>query len=357
LRIAIVHPWLFANGGGERVIDALAEMYPKADIFTLVARSNSFSKILRGRNVNASFLSRFPRADRYYQYLMPFYPLAMSSVDLTGYDLILSSGGPATKGVVVRQDAKHIHYCHSPVRFLWDQYPVWHRRVPRPFRPVFAIAAHHNREWDFSSAQRVDHFVANSQYVGERIRTYYRRAFNVIYPPVDTTRGYISKNDDYYICVARLVPGKRIDLLIEACNKLKRKLLIVGSGPEKGRLRALAGTSAKLLGFVDDSELIALYAKARAFLFAAEEDFGIAAVEAQSYGLPVIAYGKGGVSETVVAESGQHGFRSGVLFRKQTASAVCDAIRQFESIEHQFDREQIRQHSRAFDTCVFKDKM
>jgi glycosyltransferase involved in cell wall biosynthesis len=359
MRIAIVHPWFITEGGGERVIDAIADVCPTADLFTLILDRSTLSPSLRHRNIQASFLSSIPMGGRFYQHLMPLYHLATTSFDLSGYDLVISSGGPATKGVIVGQGARHIHYCHSPVRFLWDQFPAWQKRLPAPLRPVFTLNAHHNREWDFNSAQRVDEFIANSNFVAQRIRTYYRRPSTIIYPPVDTSRGYVARErDDYFICVARLVPNKRIDLLIEACNSLRINLVIVGAGPERKSLEAAAGDTIRFLGRVGDTELSCLYAQARAFLFAAEEDFGIALVEAQSYGLPVIAYGGGGALETVI-DASLHPYEAptGVLYEEQTVECVCQAIDQFVALESHFDRQAIQNHARGFDTSIFLRRM
>jgi glycosyltransferase involved in cell wall biosynthesis len=354
MRVAIVHPWFITNGGGERVIDALAGIFPSADLFALIVDKRSLSSAMQGRKIQSSFLSRIPMAGRYYQHLMPLYPLATSSLDVTGYDLVISSGGPATKGVVVSQNAKHVHYCHSPVRFLWDQYPVWHRRLPKVAQPGFAMAAHQLREWDFNSAQRVDHFIANSAFIAKRIQTYYRRTSTVIHPPVDTSRGYLAANrGDYYLCVARLVPGKRIDLLVETCSRLAKRLIIVGEGPEKHRLESLAADCVKFVGRVSESQLSDLYARARAFLFSAEEDFGIAPVEAQAYGLPVIAYGKGGVLETVLSCDRYPDNPTGVLYFVQTFESLRHARSRFESMEYSFDHKYIQAHAQAFDTTVF----
>jgi glycosyltransferase involved in cell wall biosynthesis len=358
LRIAVVHPWFITEGGGERVIDAIADVCPTADFFTLILDRKTLSPALRSRNIQASFLSSIPKGGRFYQHLMPFYQLATATFDLSGYDLVISSGGPATKGVIVGQGARHLHYCHSPVRFLWDQFPVWQKRLPAPLRPVFALNAHHNREWDFNSAQRVDEFVANSNFVAQRIRTYYRRPSTIIYPPVDTSRGYVAReHEDYFICVARLVPNKRIDLIIEACNRLRINLAIVGAGPERKTLEAAAGDTIRFLGRLDDAALSSWYAHARGFLFAAEEDFGIALVEAQSYGLPVIAYGRGGARETVI-DARLHPFEAptGVLYEEQTAESICQAIDQFAALETDFDRQAIRHHAGGFDTSIFSRK-
>ena len=359
IRTAIVHPWLIGNGGGERVISTIAEICPTADLFTLILDRETLSPALRRRNIHASFLSRVPQAGRFYQHLMPLYHMATTVFDLSGYDLVISSGGPATKGVIVDQGARHIHYCHSPVRFLWDQFPTWHRRLPPALRPIFTLAAHRSREWDFNSAQRVDEFIANSRFVAQRIHTYYRRPSTVIYPPVDTSRGFIARErGDYFICVARLVPNKRIDLLIRACSMLQVNLVIVGAGPERKALEAVAGDTIRFLGRVDDAALSALYARARAFLFAAEEDFGIALVEAQAFGVPVISYGKGGALETVV-DSGFHprATPTGVLYREQTLESICHAIYSFIAIEKYFDRRAIQHHAKRFDTNVFVKKM
>jgi glycosyltransferase involved in cell wall biosynthesis len=359
MRIAIVHPWFIGDGGGERVIEVIAEICPTADLFTLILDRDTLSPKLRHRNIRTSFLNGIPKAGRFYQHLMPLYPMATTTFDLSGYDLVISSGGPATKGVIVDQSARHIHYCHSPVRFLWDQFPAWHRRLPTALRHAFTLAAHRGREWDFNSAQRVDEFIANSAFVAQRIRTYYRQPSVVIYPPVDTSRGYIARErEDYLICVARLVPNKRVDLLIRACNRLRINLAIVGAGPERTALQAIAGDTIRFLGRADDAALPELYARARAFLFAAEEDFGIAAVEAQSYGLPVIAYGKGGILETVIdSRLPQSGTFTGVLYREQTVECVCDAICSFEAIEKRFDRRAIQHHAKKFDTSIFVRKM
>jgi glycosyltransferase involved in cell wall biosynthesis len=359
MRIAIIHPFFISNGGGERVIDALAGLYPSAHFFALIVDQKTLSPALKGRNIRSTFLSRIPGAARRYQQLMPLYPVAAADFDVAGYDLVISSGGPGTKGAVISQSAKHIHYCHSPVRFLWDQYPVWKKRLPSLIRPLFAIAAHYNREWDFTSAQRVDQFVANSNYVSERIHTYYRRESEVIYPPVDTSKGYISADrEPYYLCVSRLVPGKRIELLIDACNSMRRQLVIVGDGPERKTLASGATQYVRFTGRVDDAQLSTLYAKARAFLFASEEDFGIATVEAQSYGLPVISYGKGGSAETVIdADSNTVDTPTGVLFPDQNSDSVCEAIAKFEAIERDFSAINIQRHARQFDTAVFSSKM
>jgi glycosyltransferase involved in cell wall biosynthesis len=357
MRIAIVHPWFVMSGGGERVIDVLAEIYPQADFFVLMKSDRHLSKAMQGRRIQSTFLDRIPGAKRYYQHVMPLYPFAAQSLDVSGYDLIISSGGPAAKGVIVDQNAVHIHYCHTPVRFLWDQYSAWRKRLPWLVRPFFALGASYLREWDFNSAQRVDAFIANSNYVAQRIQTYYRRTSTTIYPPVDVSRGYVEPNrENYYLSVGRLVHGKRTELLIEACNRLKKRLLIAGSGPEDHRLKAAAGPTVEFLGKVDDTRLSSLFAQAKAFLFAADDDFGIAPVEAQAFGLPVIAYGKGGVLETVIGDDSGLS-PTGTFFYEQTADSLCKAILHFEENQGSFEPQHIRKHSESFSTEVFRRRM
>jgi glycosyltransferase involved in cell wall biosynthesis len=359
MRVAIVHPWFIENGGGERVVDALLQLYPGADVFALMANPRVVASFAREHTLQCSFLNRVPGARRFYQHMAPLYRLAIESLDLRDYDLVISSGGPASKGVILNQNAVHVHYCHSPVRFLWDQFETWRARLPLIARQMFTLSASRMRRWDYDTAQRVDRIAANSAYISDRILKYYGRQSTVIYPPVDTKRGWIEQNhDDYYLSVSRLVPGKRVDLLVEACNRLGRKLVIAGDGPEMARLRLMAGPTVELLGRVDESVLTTLYAKARAFVFAAEEDFGIAPVEAQSFGRPVIAYGKGGCLETVVpfCQEGRSP-ATGVLFPEQTIESVCEGISTFELAEHLFDAKAIQRHASRFDLGVFSHLM
>ncbi|MCT2399905.1 glycosyltransferase [Novosphingobium mangrovi (ex Huang et al. 2023)] len=348
LRIAIVHPFLISQGGGEKVIDALARMFPDAEFFALLLDRSSLSGQMQGRTIHTTALSRFPRLKRFYQHLSPLYDLAVRQFDLRGFDVVISSGGPGAKTIRVDPGCLHIHYCHSPVRYLWDQYEVWLKRLPVAMRPLFALSARRQRARDFAAAQRVDTFIANSNYIGARIRRYYQRDSITIYPPVVVDRPLSpAERGDYYLTVGRLVPGKRTDLLVEACNRLGRRLLVAGQGPEYEALKAAAGPTVEVLGRVDDAVLDDLYLNARAFLFAADEDFGIATVEAQSYGLPAIAYGHGGSLE--ILENGT----DSVLFAEQTVDAVAAAIRDFEAREAEFRADGIRRRAQRFSEEVF----
>jgi glycosyltransferase involved in cell wall biosynthesis len=290
---------------------------------------------------------------------MILYPIAIESLDLSAYDLVISSAGPATFGVNVAQDALHVCYCHSPERAWWDKYAQRQQQSRSRLRKlIYTARASYIRTWEFGAAQRVDYFIANSRYISRRVHKYFRRESTVIYPPVETSLGYISNTyDDYFLSVGRLMPAKRVDLLISACNKLRRRLLVVGTGREEKRLKALAGPTIEFLGFVPGSDLPKLYANCRAFLFAADEDFGIVPVEAQAFGRPVIAYGYGGSLETVRVADAAGRSDTGIFFSEQTIESVVDGIQRFETCEADFIPTEIQQHARQFDTSIFVDHM
>ncbi len=353
LRVAIVHPFLIGQGGGERVIDALARIFPQAELFTLILDEASLSPELRGRKIHSTFLDRFPSAARFYQHLSPFYDIAAARHRLDDFDLVISSGGPGVKTAKVPAHALHVHYCHSPVRYLWDQNAIWMKRLPAILRPAFSVSSRSQRRRDYAAAQTVNAFISNSDYIGRRIQRYYGRTSTTIYPPVAINRGPVGQEiGDYFLTVGRLVPGKRTELLIEACNELGRRLIVVGGGPELARLSQLAGPTVTMAGRVGDAELVELYRGARAFLFASNEDFGIATAEAQSYGLPAIAYGYGGSKE--ILETDELGVSSAVLFAEQSKSAVSEAILRFEKVETSFNREKISSLAERFSDENFE---
>lgn len=355
-RVAIVHPFLVQQGGGEKVVDALARLFPDAEIFTLMCDRSRLSDTLQNRQINVTKLDNFPGAARFYQFLSPFYDWATSQHDLSGFDLVISTGGPGAKTVSVPESTPHIHYCHSPVRFLWDQYETWMKRLPFVLRLLFALSVRYQRQRDYSAAQKVSLFISNSDYIGERIARYYGRSSKTVYPPValsETSPAIVP--EDYYLTVGRLVPNKRTELLIEACNRLGRRLMIVGDGPKLNELKAMAGPSVTMCGRVSDERLDALYRRARAFVFAADEDFGIATVEAQSYGLPVIAYGHGGTLE-IVKEMNNDGTGDGIFFSEQTPEGVIEGLRQFEDFDGGFDRSAIQKRAARFSEERFAEK-
>lgn len=359
MRIAIVHHWLVSEGGGERVVETLASMFPDADIFTLVASPEGIPQALRDRRITQSFLSRLPFSARIYRHLLPLYPLAVEQLDLSDYDVVISSDAGPMKGVIIAPEAIHICYCHSPMRYVWNKYRDYRNDLSGIAKYAFTLSAHYVRNWDFSAAQRVTYFLANSHNVAARINQYYSRESTVLYPPVDTSKGFISKSvGDHYLAVGRLVAYKKLDLIIAACNRLGRKLRVIGTGPEERNLRSIAGRTVEFLGQVDRETLWREYADCRALLFAAEEDFGMVPVEAQSCGRPVIAYGKGGALESIAQGDGSptSALSTGLFFQNQSVFALSSAILDFESRERQFHPPAIREWALQFDSTHFIER-
>lgn len=363
MKIALVHDWLTKMRGGERVMELLCELYPSADIFTLVKEEKNLSPTFRGRRIETSWLQRWPGASRYYRYYLPLLPLAAESFELSEYDLVISSSSAVVKGVMTRPDALHISYVHTPMRYIWDLAPRYFPRkkwVNRILAPPLLAAL---RTWDVSSAQRVDRFVANSNFVAERIRKYYRRSSTVIHPPIDTARfaGPVEQGERY-LMVSALVENKSVELAVEAFNELGRPLRIVGSGPLERRLRKKAASHIEFTGWISDEELRAEYLSCRAFVHTALEDFGIAPLEAAAAGKATIALGRGGVLDSVVpwpevglVEPGKA--PTGVFFHEERAQALGDAVRRFEKLEDRFDPGALRAHAELFDRKVAKRKL
>ena len=302
MRTAIVHYWLLGMRGGERVVEALCHLLPEADIFTLFYDPEKVSPLIRSRNVIASFLNPLRRG---YRSLLPLMPMALEHLDLRGYDLVVSSESGPAKGVILNSHTRHVCYCHTPMRYLWDLYPDYLHEwtESRIKRALMTPLTNYLRMWDFASAARVDEFVANSENVRQRIWKTYRRDATVIHPPVAVESFHWEPPEDYYLIVSELVAYKRVDTAVRAFAKNGRKLRIVGDGPEFKRLRAIAPPNVEFLGRVSDGRLRTLYARCRAFVMPGEEDFGIAAVEAVASGKPVIALGRGGVREIVAPEA------------------------------------------------------
>jgi len=359
LRVAIVHYWLVNRRGGERVVEAMARLFPKADLFALLVDPEKLSPILRDRPIYTSVVQKLPANRRWYRHLLPVYPLLLEQFDLSRYDLVLSSESGPAKGVLTGAHTCHVCYCHSPMRYLWDFYHGYRngRTMGKLSRMVFAFASHYLRVWDAASANRVDYFVANSRNVAARIRKHYRRDAIVIHPPVDVRSGYLSSRiDDYYLFVGQLVDYKRADLAIDACNRLGRQLRIVGDGEQYARLRRMAGPTVSFCGWLSDDALREQYAHCRALLFPGEEDFGIVPVEAMSFGRPVIAFGRGGATETVdgfYPEDPSAASSSGVFFREQTTESLMEAIRAFEKAQAEFSPFRIRQSVQDFGEECF----
>jgi glycosyltransferase involved in cell wall biosynthesis len=336
--------------GGEKVLEALCRLLPEADLFTLFYEPEEVSPLIRSRKVTASFLNPLRG---FHRSLLPLMPYALEHFDLRGYELVVSiESGPA-KGVLTSASTRHVCYCNTPMRYLWDLYPDYvHEWTPNPIkRLAMAWLSHHLRVWDYSTAARVDEFVANSENVRRRIRKVYRRESEVIHPPVPVESFYWKPPEDYYLAVAEFVPYKRLDIAVRACTESGRKLKLVGGGPEYGNLRKLAGGGVEFCGRVSDRELRELYARCRALVMPGEEDFGITCVEALASGKPLVALARGGVVEIA------GGAGSGVLYGESNAEALQQALARFEALEHTFRPADLQAASRKFDESVFASRM
>jgi glycosyltransferase involved in cell wall biosynthesis len=349
-RVAIAHDWLTVPGGSEQVLLELLQMFPRAEVFTSVYDPGPWPAQLKERPVHASFLDRIPGARRRYQLLLPLMNAAFRRFDLSRFDLVLSSSHACAKNVRVPRSALHVCYCHTPMRYAWDE-SFLRGEVPGPVRVLARPLLAWLRRQDVIGAAGVDAFVANSRHVAERIARHWGRSSTVVHPPVDVDRllGLERKPGDHYLVFGRVVPYKRVDLAVEACTWLDRHLVVAGSGRALPALRALAGPRVELRGSVDAGERDRLLSGARALLFPGEEDFGIVPVEAQAAGVPVIAYGVGGARETVI-DGG-----TGVLFEPQSADALVRAIERFEGLD--LDERTLRAHARGFDRERFRAEM
>lgn len=362
LRVAIVHYWFVGYTGGEQVVNALAEMFPQADLFALVAKRECLPPSLRSRKLRTSFLQKIPGSRRWHRHFLPLQPFALEQLDLSNYDLVISSESGPAKGIVTSSSTCHICYCHSPMRYIWDMYHPYRKGMGGLVGVIFSLTAHYVRLWDLATASRVDHFVANSEYVASRIRKHYRRDSSVIHPPVDVAAGYLSDRiDDYYLIVNRLIDYKRVDVAIEACKRLGRRLRVVGDGDQYKRLRQIAGPETEFVGHLSNRDLHEAYAHCRALIFPGEEDFGIIPVEAQSFGRPVIAYGRGGALETVIDLTHDEPLgpetSTGIFFAEQQPESLLEAMLTFESMESRFNPNLIRSSAQRFDVSQFKARM
>jgi len=347
-RVAIVHDWLISSRGGEKVLEAILELFPQAEIFTLFYDSNRVSEKIRRHPVHVSFLNRFPQAHRYYRHLLPLFPMAIERFDLTDFDLVISSSHCVAKGVIVGPQALHLCYCHTPMRYAWDRYrdyfpPGWKEGLVFPF-------IHYLRIWDVTSSARVDGFIANSSWVARRIEKYYRRSSEIIHPFVDLSAYPLSekKRESHYLAVSAFAPYKRLDLAIEACRKLDRKLRIVGEGQDSALLKRLAGDNVTFLGRLDSDGLRREYAEARALLFPGEEDFGITPLEAMASGTPVLAFGRGGTLDSILPGE------TGLFFPEQTVESLTQAMLKFEASEMHFSPARCRTRAESFGREAFQ---
>ena len=354
MKVAIVHYWLVNMRGGEKVIEALCEMFPQADVFTHVYKPSQISALINRHRVRTSFIGRLPWAERFYQSYLPLMPLALEQLDLRDYDLVISSESGPAKGVLVSPQTLHVCYCHAPMRYLWDMYHDYRATASWIRRLLMPPLTHYLRLWDLASAQRVDHFVANSRYVASRIEKYYRRPAEVIHPPVavgDFEPGQGA--GEFYLMVGQLTHYKRADLAVETFNQSGRPLIIIGEGEQYHSLRKVAASNIRMLGRQPFAVIREHYQRCKALIFPGIEDFGIVPVEAMASGRPVIALRQGGAQETVVENE------TGIFFEEQRTAALQAAIERFESVEARFVENVagIRAHAQRFEGAVFKNSL
>lgn len=358
LRIAVVHEWLVDYSGSERVLEQILNVFPQADLFSVVDfLTPDLRGFIRNKSTRTTFIQKLPWARRHYRQYLPLMPLAIEQLDLRGYDLVISSSHAVAKGVLTGPDQLHISYVHTPMRYAWDLQHEYlqQARLDRGLRGGLARwMLHRMRNWDAASAMRVDRFIANSDFIRRRIAKVYRRDADVIYPPVkiDTFTPGVMRGE-FYVSVSRLVPYKRVGLIVEAFGFLpSHRLLVIGDGPEMRRAKAVAGANVEFLGYTSGADVKDYMQRARALIFAAEEDFGIVPVEAQACGTPVIAFKKGGALETV------RGFGdpnpTGLFFDKQTPDAIADAIRVFEDVREKITPENCRRNAERFSSERFR---
>lgn len=354
-KVAIVHHWWLSNRGGEAVCAAIAEIFPNADFFFHVCDENVVRKALPQNfsgSINTTFISRLPGARRHYQKYLPLMPLALEQLDLGDYDLVISiESGPA-KGVITRPGALHICYCNSPMRYIWDMYHQYLSSAGRLTRTLFPFIAHRLRMWDRLSADRVDYFIANSEFVRSRIKKYYRRDAEVIFPPVNTREfSADGARDNFYLYLGQLVAYKRPDLAVEAFNQMGLPLVVIGEGELYGQLKSMANSNITIMGRQPFSIVRDFLQRCRGVIHPGLEDFGIVPVEAMAAGAPVIAYGGGGALETVVHN------KTGILFGEQGVKPIIEAVQQIEHGKVSFDPSLLHQHSTSFDKANFKQKL
>ena len=355
MKVALIHEWLTTYAGSDKVLKEMATIFPEADIFCLI---NFLSDKDKGnfheRSITPSFLQRVPFSKKYYTYMLPLMPIAIEQHDLSEYDVIISNCHAVAKGVITKQDQLHICYCYTPMRYAWDlQTQYLNGSGFGPIRKALArYFLHRIRVWDRGTSDGVDHFVACSKYIAGRIRKTYGRNSTVIYPnvdvdhysPVDVPR------EDFYVTASRMVPYKQMHLIVEAFTRMPdKKLIVIGDGPKYKYARSIATANIEVLGYQPNEVLLDHLRRCRAFIFASEEDFGIAPLEAQACGAPVIAFGRGGARETVIDGV------TGLHFHEQTTESIIDAVARFEEVGEGYDRQTIRAHAETFSTAVFRE--
>jgi len=370
MKIALIHDWLTGMRGGEKVLEVFCELFPDAHLYTLLHNKGSASDTIENMDIRTSFIQHLPLAERKYRYFLPLFPNAIEKFDFRGYDVVLSSSHCVAKGVITGPDTLNVCYCFTPMRYIWDMYDQYftEERSGAITRRAASLVRNYLRKWDVRSSRRVNKFIAISKYVAERIRKYYNREPDIIFPPVDCS--YFkssSSSEDFYLMVSPLAPNKRVDIGINAFNKLGLPLKVIGSGQEEGRLRRIANRNIELMGWQSDEIVRDHYAACKALIFPGIDDFGIVPLEAQASGKPVIAYGDGGALETIIpidndklkikSESGQSENATGIFFYEQTPESLSQAVLHFEDIKDSFNKQEIRKNAESFDRAIFKEKI
>jgi glycosyltransferase involved in cell wall biosynthesis len=349
MKVALVHDFLNQMGGAERVVLAFHEIFPDAPLYTSIYDPRRVDPAFQKMDIRTSFMQKLPLVKKHHQPFLPLYPFAMERLDLRGYDLVLSSSSAFGKGIITQPETLHICYCHTPMRWCWNYEEYIEReRLDRISRTILPFLMTWLRIWDQTSSMRVDHFIANSPAVAERIQKYYRRDAVVIPPPVEASRFAFdptTKAEEYFLILSRLMPYKRVDLAIEACNRLRLPLVIIGSGRDEQRLKRMAGPTIRFMGRLSDTQVLHYYAHCRAFILPGEEDFGITPLEAQASGKPVIAYGVGGVLASVIDGV------TGSFFYEQAVESLSEVLASFD--ERKYDPQIIRNHALEFDMPRF----
>ena len=358
MKTAIVHDWFVSYAGSERVVESLTNVWKDADVFVLFNLLNESDQkiVVKDKIPHTSFLNKFNLIKKHHRKFLPLFPYAIEQFDFSHYDLVISSSHAVAKGILTNSNQLHICYCHTPIRYAWDLMHQYLREanLTTGIKGVIAKSIlHYIRVWDSATANRPDFYIANSNYIAKRIHKIYKRESTVIYPPVDTDKFICESNkDSYYLTASRLVPYKRINLIAEAFTKMPdKKLLIIGDGPEEEKIKAVSGNNIEFLGYKSGEALVNYMQKAKAFVFAAEEDFGIMIVEALSCGTPVIAFSKGGASETVTDEE------NGILYPEQNAESIIEAVKRFELQMNKFDPHTISDSAKKFDRKIFEEKI
>lgn len=355
MKTAIMHEWFVNYAGSEKVVESLNNIYPTSDIFSIVDFLNKEDReiILNGKGVKTTSIQNYPFAKKLFRNYLSRFPQAIEQLDFSKYDLIISSSHAFAKGIITNSDQLHICYCHTPMRYAWDLYHQYLSSVGFLRKHFIKKILHKLRNWDIINSNRVDYFIANSNHVAKRIKKIYRRDAEVIHPPVDVDKfSCETKKDNYYLAASRFVPYKKMDIIIEAFNRMPdKKLVVIGDGQDFKKAKSIAGKNIELLGYIKNKELHKYMKNAKAFVFAAEEDFGIVLVEAQACGTPVIAYGIGGACDSVIDK------KTGLFFYEQTPKSIAEAVLKFEKTETKFNPLKISKHAQKFSRANFEKKI